>query len=102
MFEYVEQLLPWYYFTRLKLKIPSYINPETISSVGQELMGHIRQKKQYMHKLKFILILLKKIPGGDRLSHGETPHYHWRCSVSRLSSGWNQVGPERYGRQENW
>ncbi|WP_223506395.1 hypothetical protein, partial [Pseudomonas sp. GL-RE-29] len=24
----------------------------------------------------------------DLLSHGETPHYHRRCIVSLLSSGW--------------
>ena len=39
------------------------------------------------------------MPGNDLLSHGETPHYHRRCSVSLLSSGWDQVGPERYGCQ---
>ena len=36
------------------------------------------------------------MPGNDLLSHGETPHYHRRSSVSLLSSGWDQVGPERY------
>ncbi len=38
-------------------------------------------------------------PGDDLLSHGETPHYHRRCIVSLLSSGWDQVGPILYGRQ---
>ncbi len=37
--------------------------------------------------------------GDDLLSHGETPHYHRRCCVSRLSSGWDQVVPQLYGRQ---
>ena len=37
----------------------------------------------------------------DLLSHGETPHYHRRCIVSLLSSGWDQVVPMLYGRQEN-
>ena len=32
-------------------------------------------------------------------SHMGEPHYHWRWSVSRLSSGWDQVVPDRYGRQ---
>ena len=41
------------------------------------------------------------MPGNDLLSHGETPHYHWRGSVSLLSSEWDQVGPERYGCQAN-
>ena len=40
--------------------------------------------------------------GSDLLSHGEAPHYHRRCSVSLLSSVWDQVGPELYGRQTNW
>ena len=35
----------------------------------------------------------------DLLSHGETPHYHRRCIVSLLSSGWDQVVPTLYGRQ---
>ncbi len=44
----------------------------------------------------------KKLKPGDvLLSHGETPHYHRRCFVSLLSSGWSQVGPKRYGRQAN-
>ena len=38
----------------------------------------------------------------DLLSHGETPHYHRRCIVSLLSSGWGQVVPMLYGRQANW
>src|SRR5210317_1368147 len=41
-------------------------------------------------------------PGDDLLSHGETPHYHRRCTVSLLSSGWGQVVPMLYGRQANW
>ena len=41
-------------------------------------------------------------PGDDLLSHGETPHYHRRCIVSLLSSGWIQVVPMLYGRQANW
>ena len=36
----------------------------------------------------------------DLLSHGETPHYHRRCIVSLLSSGWDQVVPTPYGRQD--
>ncbi len=40
-------------------------------------------------------------PGDVLLSHGETPHYHRRYCVSLLSSAWNQVGPQRYGRQAN-
>ena len=36
----------------------------------------------------------------DLLSHGETPPYHRRCIVSLLSSGWDQVVPMLYGRQE--
>ena len=38
-------------------------------------------------------------PGDVLLSHGEAPHYHRRYCVSLLSSAWNQVGPQRYGRQ---
>ena len=31
---------------------------------------------------------------------GKPPHYHRRCIVSLLSSGWDQVVPMLYGRQE--
>ena len=41
------------------------------------------------------------LPGGVLLSHGESPHYHRRYSVSLLSSAWNQVGPLHYRRQDN-
>ncbi len=41
-------------------------------------------------------------PGDVLLSHGETPHYHRRYYVSLLSSAWNQVGPQCYGRQANF
>ncbi len=41
-------------------------------------------------------------PGDVLLSHGETPHYHRRYCVSLLSSAWNQVGPQCYGRQANF
>src|SRR5690554_4955577 len=34
-------------------------------------------------------------------SHMGEPHYQRRCSVSRLSSGWAQVVPDRYSRQAN-
>lgn len=56
---------------------------------------YFKQKKS-----SFLGLLYKKNPGDDRLSHGETPHYHRRYSVSLLSSRWDQVGPECYGRQE--
>ncbi len=39
--------------------------------------------------------------GDALLSHGETPHYHRRNCVSLLSSAWDQVEPQRYGRQTN-
>ncbi len=31
----------------------------------------------------------------------EEPHYHWRGAVSLSCSGWEGVGPTRYGRQTN-
>ncbi len=31
----------------------------------------------------------------------EEPHYHWRGAVSLSCSGWEGVGPARYGRQTN-
>ena len=37
-------------------------------------------------------------PCGDLLSHG-LPHYHRRSLVSRSCSGWEGVGPRRYGRK---
>src|SRR5438094_5578043 len=30
------------------------------------------------------------------------PQYHRRCVVSRSCSGWEGVGPTRYGRREFW
>ena len=50
--------------------------------------------------MKSLFLLMIKIPGDDLLSHGETPHYHRRANVSLLSSGWDQVVPHGYGRQE--
>ena len=44
--------------------------------------------------LRFVLV-----PGSVLLSHGESPHYPRRCSVSLLSSAWIQVGPLRSGCQ---
>ncbi len=41
-------------------------------------------------------------PGDVLLSHGEAPHYHRRYCVSLLSSAWDQVGPQCYGRQANF
>jgi hypothetical protein len=52
--------------------------------------GHLRDRGFYLK------------PGSDLLSHGETPHYHRRCTVSLLSSGWDQVVPMLYCRQANW
>ena len=31
--------------------------------------------------------------------HMGNPHYHWRGVVSLSCSGWEGVGPTRYGRQ---
>ena len=31
--------------------------------------------------------------------HARGVHYHWRGLVSRSCSGWEGVGPKRYGRQ---
>ena len=39
-----------------------------------------------------------KVPGSDLLSHANA-HYHRRDFVSRPCSGWEGVGPKRYGRQ---
>jgi hypothetical protein len=33
--------------------------------------------------------------------HMGNPHYHWRGVVSLSCSGWEGVGPTRYGRQTN-
>ena len=43
---------------------------------------------------------LKQEPGGNLLSRRGIPHYHRRGIVSLLSSGWDQVVPMLYGRQE--
>ena len=42
---------------------------------------------------------IKKEPGDNLLSHGETPHYHRRAFLSLLSSIWIQVGQNGYRRQ---
>ena len=41
---------------------------------------------------------VQKVLGDDLLSHADA-HYHWRWRVSLPSSGWDRVGPRRYGRQ---
>ena len=67
-------------------------------------IGYGRQKKQLLNNVCCVIetmVFNKKNPGNDLLSHGETPHYHRRSTVSLLSSGWDQVGPVGYGRQEN-
>lgn len=57
------------------------------------------KKKPRQHKLSGFLVLK---PGSVLLSHGETPNYHRRKSVSLPSSRWDRVVPLRYGRQANW
>ena len=44
----------------------------------------------------------RKKPDDYLLSHKETLHYHWRESVSLLSSRWDQVVPNCYCHQANW
>ncbi len=61
-------------------------------------LSHI-STQNLKHVISNVFCKLK--PGDVLLSHGETPHYHRRCFVSLLSSGWSQVGPKRYGRQAN-
>ena len=57
------------------------------------------QKKQNPHLLAQMGVSEFNLDD-DLLSHGEAPHYHRRCIVSLLSSGWDQVVPMLYGRQE--
>ena len=76
----------------------------------QEPTLHSNQESDYLktseYKKSPVPILVQGfrvlMPGNDLLSHGETPHYHRRNSISLLSSGWDQVGLERYGCQANW
>ena len=60
--------------------------------------GFSRAQKQTPDLLARVGGLGKELDD-DLLSHGETPHYHRRCVVSLLSSGWDQVVPTLYGRQ---
>ena len=53
------------------------------------------------HSAVSIQLFSNWAPGDALLSHGETPHYHRRNCVSLLSSAWDQVEPQRYGRQTN-
>ena len=54
----------------------------------RSLPRNIKEKPQPLSRLG-----LQLKPGSDLLAHGETPHYHRRCTVSLLSSGWDQVVP---------
>ena len=54
------------------------------------------QRKNPDSKLSGFLYFLSE---DDLLSHGETPHYHRRCIISLLSSGWDQVVLILYGLQ---
>ncbi len=90
-------LLKSFAFSALALRQDAYNTLPTLKvniklSSSEKIYGDLPQKKQ-VTKLK---------PGDVLLSHGETPHYHRRCFVSRLSSAWIQVGPKRYGRQANF
>ena len=71
--------------------------------VQSEKAPHIKQDGSPQKKPRIITIqgFSKLMPGNDLLSHGETPHYHRRSSISLLSSGWDQVGLERYCCQAN-
>ena len=69
------------------------------------VVGHRCVKPTPKHKKIPQLSELRDVglkPGDELLSHGDTPHYHRRCIVSLLSSGWGQVVPMLYGRQANW
>ena len=68
----------------------------TFLNLWSQVIASHRAKKNLVPIWYEVSILM---PGNDLLSHGETPHYHWRSSVSLLSSEWDQVGPERYGCQ---
>ena len=63
-------------------------------------MNKILEGKAKKTDIKY-RVLNQKL-GDDLLSHGEAPHYHRRCTVSLLSSVWNQVVPALYVRQANW
>ena len=55
-------------------------------------------------KLKTPDALTSGVPirlGGDLLSHGDAAHYHRHYGVSLLSSGWSQVDPPHYRRQNS-
>ena len=55
---------------------------------------------QYERIEKYKKIWVKKIkPDSVLLSHGETPHYHRRCTFSLLSSKWYQVVQVLYSHQ---
>ena len=54
-------------------------------------------KQQSPHEEGFVVC---KESDDDLLSHGN-PHYHRRRVVSLSCSGWEGVGPTRYGRQTN-
>ena len=69
------------------------------SSMEEPTQSAQTPKRQNPHLLTQMGVLEFNLDD-DLLSHGETPHYHRRCIVSLLSSGWDQVVPMLYGRQE--
>src|SRR5690554_2126720 len=58
-------------------------------------LAQARNEKGHPQGVAFLRLKLDD----DLLSHGEAPHYHRRCTVSRLSSEWDQVVPMLYVRQ---
>lgn len=85
------------------------VNPEALQG-STDLAGHCKNPKllkstafssaQNKTPTAFAIGVSEFNLDDDLLSHGETPHYHRRCIVSLLSSGWDQVVPMLYGRQE--
>ena len=69
-----------------------------LAPTGNSVRGGRRPKNKT--PTAFAIGVLEFNLDDDLLSHGETPHYHRRCIVSLLSSGWDQVVPMLYGRQE--
>ena len=73
----------------------SHSLPHPLYSFSNPISPNIRPKQKPLCVSKGVS---NKEFGDDLLSHGN-PYYHRRWFVSLSCSGWEGVGPNRYGRQ---
>jgi hypothetical protein len=94
-----------------------YVSSKTILPNPQRrsLITEAKQLGQHVVKLLFgpnssktpsllieVRAFLKRNLASSYFDKGQPPHYLRRCCVSRLSSGWVSVGPQRQRHQERF